>query len=839
MSAPTSRKASSRPLVVQLLYFVGGLLGLVVLALAGLRFYFEHNKARIVADLNQYITGHINGTVRIGNIDLRLLTGFPTLSLALTDIELKDLAGERPLLRAKEIDVGLNVMRLFHREIDLQSIVIDGATIDLFTDENGVTNSSIFKPAPPAAAPEPGRAAPAVRIGDVALRDVDFKSEDLHEKKLFHFVVASLHAAIHYEPDGPRTDLKLKALAKSMTFLAANGSFIEGQELAGVLKVAFSKSTGRLTVETPALAIGKDSFAIKGWFGIGSKPPLFELDIRTNILWHDASHLLSPNIQLILNHFDLPKPLEARCVIHGDLNDKGDPAIVVNAKIQDNEIRIAGRAITNVSFHAEYNNHSEKGKPNGDPNSVVTVSGFTGTYGSIPFQIPGATIANLLKPVASGTFKTEFGLAKLNELIDERLILFSDGQATVSLDFHVALDDLKLHQPRFQGAVGIRHADLLYRPKNLRLQTDIDLAFTDQALSIRNVKYVSGASTLVIDGEVDNFFSLYYDSPEKMVVALNARSPFLDAKTFLGTAIGKKETVPVKSGPTEAATRQLRTVIDKCQMVLNIQVDKAVYEHLEATNARAQIVLADDGLNVKNGNIETSGGKFAFDAHLEPRGDVDAFGAKVKITACDIPRFLKAFNNFGITSFTPGNITGDLSAEASLSGSITPGGDLVGGSLKGDLKYQILNGTLVDFEPLIKVGKKFFVKLLFGKRDFGHIAFGELAGNLRISGHKVDVDFFRVSSSVLNFDVMGIYSFKQGTNLGMTIPLRDPEDDAKIANKAERDKLRYKGIVLHLVAVDGKDGGVEVKTGKYKVKDETAQDDNASGRQKSKKSKKS
>ena len=85
--------------------------------------------------------------------------------------------------------------------------------------------------------------------------------------------------------------------------------------------------------------------------------------------------LLSPNVQLILDRFDLPKPLEARCVINGDLADKGDPAIVVDADVSDNEIRIAGGAITNVSFHAEYNNHSEKGKPNGDPNSVVTVSG--------------------------------------------------------------------------------------------------------------------------------------------------------------------------------------------------------------------------------------------------------------------------------------------------------------------------------------------------------------------------------------------------------------------------------------------------------------------------------
>jgi AsmA-like C-terminal region/AsmA family len=820
MSAPASRKASSR-LVVRALYLVGGLLGLLVLGLAGLRFYFEHNKARIVADLNEYITENINGTMRIGGIDLKLLTGFPTLSLTLTDVELNDnIPASRRLLKAKEMSVGLNVMRLFHREIDVQSILIDGATIDLFTDADGLTNFNIIKPQPPGPAPAPGRSAPALLVRDVELRRVDFKAEDLREKKLFHLVIDSLRAPIDYEPDGLRTRLKLKVLARSMTFLSTNGSFIKDQPVAGVLKAAFSKSTRSLTVETDALAIGKDSFAVKGRFAIGQKPALFDLDIRTRIRWRNASRLLSDNVQRILDQLDVSKPLEARCVIHGDLNDKRDPAIVVNADVKNSELRIPDGVIADVSFRAEFTNHHDPGKPNGDPNSAVILSDFTGAYGSIPFQIPGATLVNLLKPVASGTLQTEFGLPRLNELIDEQLILFSGGQARVNLEFQVAIDELKLHQPRFKGEISVSQGDLLYKPKNLRLKTDVDLAFTDRALTIRNVKYASGPSTLLIDGEVENFFSLYYDAPEKMVVALNVRSPFLNAKTFLGTEIVRKDDAPPDSVAKEGATRKLRSVIDTCQMVLNMRIDKAVYEHLEATNARAQIVLANSRVNVRNGSVETSGGKFAFDGHLVPQGAVNVFGARVKITSCDIPRFLKSFNNFGITAFAPENITGDLSADASVSGSMTSGGDLVGGSLKGDLKYQIVNGSLMDFEPIINVGKKFFVKLLFGKRNFGHIAFGELAGDFKVDGHRVDVDVFRVSSNVLNFDVMGIYSFKQGTNLGLTIPLRDPEDDARITDKAERDKVRYKGIVLHLVAVDGKDGGIEVKTGKYK-KDET------------------
>ena len=187
---------------------------------------------------------------------------------------------------------------------------------------------------------------------------------------------------------------------------------------------------------------------------------------------------MSPNVQLILNQFDLPKPLEARCVINGDLADKGDPAIVVDADIRDNEIRIHGGAITNVSFHGEFNNHSEKGKPNGDPNSVVTVSGFRGAYRSIPIEIPSATIANLLKPVASGTFLTDFELARLNDLIDEQLILFSGGQARAKLEFRGCPRRSEAPSPRFKGEVGISQADLLYRPNNLRLKTDVDLAIS-------------------------------------------------------------------------------------------------------------------------------------------------------------------------------------------------------------------------------------------------------------------------------------------------------------------------------------------------------------------------
>jgi hypothetical protein len=108
----------------------------------------------------------------------------------------------------------------------------------------------------------------------------------------------------------------------------------------------------------------------------------------------------------------------------------------------------------------------------------------------------------------------------------------------------------------------------------------------------------------------------------------------------------------------------------------------------------------------------------------------------------------------------------------------------------------------------MKVGK-----YAFPNRDVKNIVFNDLSGQLNISGSIVNVDYFKVSSNVLNFDVEGIYSFKNGTKLGLVIPLRNPEDDFKIRDKSEREAKRYKGIVVRLLVVDGKDGDMKIKLG--------------------------
>jgi hypothetical protein len=108
----------------------------------------------------------------------------------------------------------------------------------------------------------------------------------------------------------------------------------------------------------------------------------------------------------------------------------------------------------------------------------------------------------------------------------------------------------------------------------------------------------------------------------------------------------------------------------------------------------------------------------------------------------------------------------------------------------------------------MKVGK-----FAFPFRDVENITFSDLSGSLNLRGEQIDINKLVISSSVLNFDVDGIYSFGRGTNLALTVPLRNSKNDAKLATKEERKAVRERGIVLHLIAYDN-EGKIKIKWGK-------------------------
>jgi len=801
-------KSRFKIILKRVAYFFIGFIGLLLILFIGMRLYFEQNKTKIVTEINQKINDNISGHASIGDVSYKFLIGFPHFTIVLRKVELQDSLykiHKRSVLKADEIEVRLNVLQLINRKVDIEKVVLIDTKIDLFKDKNGVSNSNIFKPKPKAKEP---KSKTETEIDEIDFKNVVFISQNLQRNKLFHFEVASLKSQIDYTKDGWSTDLFLDVFAKSMAFNTIKGSFIKDKRVKGKLAVQYSKATNAIEVVTEGLGIGEDDFDIKASFGLQKEHPIMNINIKTQILWLNAARLLDPHLFKILNHFNITKPLKAQCSIIGDMNAEGDPEIIVDAQIKDNVLVSPDGTVTDCNFVARYSNNFKNGLGYNDINSAVIVKNFSGNYEGIPVNIPAAAINNLEKPIATGDIHSDFHITKLKNLLSEDIFGFNGGDAKVDFKFKVNIVDLRISKPNFVGKLNIKKANMLYKPKNLLFQTDILLDFTDEALFIKNIKYQRDKNIAYLDGRIDNFLNLYYDDPQKMVAILNLKSPFMDVKQLMTTLAYNKNEKIVKKTNTVSDNSKRIALVQKSQVVLNLNLDKMVYSNLTAKNAKIIIVAKNRNFFIKEGAIETCGGKITFDSQLIPQKNIFDVKTAVAITAVDIPEFLTSFKNFGITSFEPKNINGKLSVKADLNVKMTENGDMVDGSARGNVKYQINNGSLIDFQPIVKIGK-----FVFPNRDVKHIVFNDLSGSVDVKGNFLEIDYCKVSSNVINFDVAGVYSFKSGTKLGVVVPLRNPEDDLKIKDINERAAKRYKGIVVRLLVVDGKNGEMKIKLG--------------------------
>lgn len=803
------QSASFRKYAKRFGIFILGLIVLLLMICGGMSLYFNQNKTEIIAKINTKINENINGKFHVGDFQYKFLTGFPNFTLALKDVEIKDNKWDthkHTLLKAKEIEARLNVWSLLQNEINIHKILINEADIYVYKAEDGYSNANIFKPKKKKS-PE-DKSETETTIDQIELNEVHFILDNRLGHKLFDFDATSLSSKVDFDGDDWQTDVFLDTNIKSLAFNTVHGSFAKQKELKGTFSVSYSSEKEKIDVVTKNLKIGTDDFDITAFFNLAKGNALFGINISTTILWQNASNLLSGNISSKLNRFNLKKEIDVNCDIKGDFNAEGDPKIVVQAEIQNNELSIPDGLITDCDFKGIFTNNFKPKEGLNDANSAIILTRFTGKYKNIPLTIPQAVINNLEKPIATGIVNSDFDIDNLNDNDNnDKWIHFSGGHAAANLKFQFDIVDLYITKPRFIGNVNIQNVSFLYIPKNINAEKiNIQLDFTEKALLIKKIAYKHNKNIFFIEGRIDNFLNLYYDAPEKMVVNWDIYCPNIDLKQFLGVlATSQKKKVTTKKA---TMSDQLRSTIEKCVVDISIKADKINYNKLTATNTKAEIQMLDSRLVIKNGSLQTSGGSITFNTVISPSGKNYNFSSNAQVNRVDIASFLKSFNNFGIQSFNPNNIKGRLSSKANVTGLISSNGELITNSMHGKLDFNVNQGALLNFEPIVKVGK-----FAFPFRDVKNITFSDLSGNLNMRGEQIDVNNLTISSSVLNFDVNGIYSFGRGTNLALTIPLRNSKNDANLATQAERDAVRDRGIVLHLVALDD-EGKMKIKWGK-------------------------
>lgn len=787
---------------------VGVLALLVALAYVGLGLYIKTNKQKVLAQVTAQLNENLDGTLTIGDMEPAFFASFPRISIKLLDVHLRDrkfAQHQKEFMRAGSVEVAVNLFALLRGTISIGKIGVTDAAVYLLTDASGYSNTSVFKKNK---TQSEGGSGSFPELKKFALTRVMFTADNRHRNKLFRYRIDALRGDVDLNLDGSwNSTIKLDGFAESMSFNVDRGSFMQNKALDGRFEAQYD-GDGKLTLLEQPLRIGEEDFTVWAHFFLNDPEGKFDIHIKNpKILWRKASGLLARNISSRLDMFDLARPIAVSCDLDGSFSSEDDPLIYVKATVRDNTLDTPGGRVEDCNFNGIFTNHFDPKRGFNDPNAAIVLHNFSGAYGTVPFLMKRFAINDLENPLARGDFQANFPLERLNGLIDANLLSFQKGRANIAVDFTADIVRFKLEKPLLKGKVDISGAQVTYAQRGINCKdVSVGLDFTSQDLFIRNIALKTGSSSIKMDGVVRNFLNLYYTDPNKLVVNWNVYSKDFHLAEFLGFFAKGRKTVK-KQKQTGDFTLELSELFEKSNVRLAMRVENLHYRKFRATDVRALVALTDDKIALEKVSLRDASGRAEVHGFMQRGGKVNTYQLQASVSDVDVRQFFSEFDNFGLESLKAENLKGRFSLEANLRGKMLESGALVPKSIDGNVSFWLKNGSLHNFDPVRNIGK-----YAFPHRDLNTITFRDLHGKFTVKGEQVQVEPMAISSSALNLDLSGVYSFGKGTDMRVDVPLRDPGRDKDIHDASELAKRRHRGIVLHLAAQD------DPETNKVKIK---------------------
>jgi hypothetical protein len=189
--------------------------------------------------------------------------------------------------------------------------------------------------------------------------------------------------------------------------------------------------------------------------------------------------------------------------------------------------------------------------------------------------------------------------------------------------------------------------------------------------------------------------------------------------------------------------------------------------------------------------------------------DVDV---QANLNNVNVSKLFSAFDNFGLSSLHAENLKGRLTCNTQLHAVLDDESRLIPSSLSGKIDLSLLNGELINFEPLQKMAV-FVLK----KRDFSNVEFAEIKNTFDINGRMVTINKMEVQSSVLGLFVEGMYDIKgANTDLVVQVPLKYLKKRDPGYSPENQGVDAKKGISVYVRAKSGDNGDIDFKYGLFK-----------------------
>jgi hypothetical protein len=757
--------------------------------------YITINKNKIVAGVQAGLNKKINGAISFGSLEFDLLHNFPTVSIDISDLHLRDSLysqHKKELLYIKHVYVGFGLYDLLLGKKEPKKITVTDGSIYFFTDSTGYKNWQIIKKDTVSAANEK-----PLHLDKVSLKNIHAVFQE--DRKFKYFSVLFRNSECSVNDEGKQISILFanQALIERASFNTKKGNYLANKSWVDHLHLVYEKNEKKLSIANQAVRIGGYAYHISGDFFLTAVNPHFALDIKTDQLpIEEVASLFPESVSAKLRQFHLSKPLtDLHAEVSGELKYLSVPFANVSFNLADASLEAPGARFAHCSFHGLFNNEVNPGRARDDYNSLLKFTGLKTYWQEFSLESKTVAVYNLVDPYIRLDLRASFGLKDLERIVASRKFDFYSGHGIASVNYAGPLNTRKDTAYDLDGTVNVNNADIHYVPRDLHFrQTNINLVFSHGDLLVKKMNTSVNGNPLQMHGEVSRFMSLFNTDPSKAVFNWDVYSPRLDIST-LRAALHRRANVEQRNKKAffERLNEKLDKFFDASNAYVTLRAEKVIYKNFDAQNISGHLSMTNDRMELDNFSLAHAGGTVYVNASVKDNGPGNDLVLKTRMQDVDVKQLFHAFNNFGMQSLTSKNLQGRFSASIDLSSMMDANNNLATAYNKGSIDFSLKSGRLVDFQPLMDIDKNFLKK-----RNMSDIAFAELKDKLELRGNDIYVNKMEIQTSALGMFVEGLYSFANNTDLSIQIPFKymKKHDDNFVPENKGVDAKAGMGVFL-------------------------------------------
>lgn len=730
-------------------------------------------------------------TLSAEEVNVSFFSNWPNASIQLKNIYLtNDLCKDEVLLKAGSVSLSFNLQKLLKKQFIVKSIAICDADINLVKNIEGIKNFEIKKKDTIVKKNSTIR----FEIGIVSIKNTRFSFLNKQLHKTIKFTLMDNEVKLKHYTDGVDVNFSGPVFITGLLFRQEKGPLLNHTLATLNLNARIAFKRKEIFIHQPSfVTINDQQFDVAAFIDLNENKKLVLSVEAKEINYHDGISLLNKGIKKDLSNIHVNKPMDVRALIVAKIGEQEDPIIVVKVHSINNDLTIGNSKIpySEVDFDASVISLDSSMQRGNSESAKVILKSIKGKIHGLPFT-GSLVINNFIDPYIKINADLFIDATKIPFKPGKVFVLNGTANAVVSYSGPIN----KLNREEFLEApmnlnAKVKFNNISYREKNkpYKYLVNGNALVTNKELKFDHLLLKMDGGTLNLRGSVDNFVKYALGFTNGFKAKLNAETNYFDLTGYLG----KRTT---KFVPKQTTEEKIREADDETNFEFDVSLSakKLVIRKVMADHAFIVIHYKTKLLTLKSLNINTCSGKLFAQGTIY---DLHKIDANITTQNINVNTLFEQFENFGQHAIESKNLDGNIFLKAKIKLELDDKMEVIGKTMKGEVKLKLKDGHLRNYEPLQKISD-----YIFKNRDFEDIYFSELNETFLIDGYKMQIQEMEIASNVLNLYMSGIYHFKEQSNINILLPWNNlkrrkknyiPTNSGQSANNSNGLKLNYSG----------------------------------------------